>query len=258
MGMNPRLLRPTGGFNPKSIAGLALWLDATKTSSMLFNNNNNPPTVSQWDDLSGNGYHATQDTDNNRPTYQATGMNGRPGLQFTTSPSNLLLSSATIADVFGTPTTSIQATIFSVMRCVAGGNSATFGSDVSANGRFVLSLRLAVIANSDTLVDIVASGATTGRQTVQVSQQDAEAAALFRILRAGGPQSLHRNGSQLASSTMTNAFSVTTAKISIGKAIGVGSAGVFSELLFYNRDLSATEVSAVERYLASKYGLTLA
>jgi hypothetical protein len=254
MGMNPRLLRPLAtGFNPRSIAGLQLWADATVTSSLSFNGT----TIQKMEDLSGNGRDFVQDTAGNQPTYGSTTMNGRPGLSFSGF-SGSMLSSATIADVFGTPTTSPQMTAFSVMRCLAGGNSATFGSDVSANGRFALCVRFPALPNSDSLLDIIASGGTTGRQTFPVSQSDAEAAAIYRVSRSGGAQSAHRNGAQQASGTMTNNFTATTAGISFGRAIDIGSAAVFSELLFYNRALSAAEASAVERYLARKYGLTLA
>jgi len=65
MPMSPRLLRPRAtGFNPKSISGLKLWLDVANTSSLTFNGS----TVSQVNDLSGNGFHATQGTANNQPT----------------------------------------------------------------------------------------------------------------------------------------------------------------------------------------------
>ena len=56
-------------------ARLAIWHDAefvTLTSG----------AVSSWDDLSGNGRHATQTTAASRPTVDATGINGRPALLF--------------------------------------------------------------------------------------------------------------------------------------------------------------------------------
>jgi len=254
MGMNPRLLRPTAsGFDPRRISGLQLWSDASVTSSLTFNGS----TVSKFDDLSGNGRHFVQDIGGNQPTYGATLMNGRPGLQFADIAGNRMLSSATIADVFGNAASAPAATIFSVMRVVVGANSANFGSDVSDNGRFLFTLHFAGIANQDTLLDI--TGVTGGNRTqVNVPRANAEAAAIYRIRRGGGTQSIHRNSALQNSTSTTSAFPATTAKISIGTALGISGQGVFSELLFYNRVLSATEVSAVERYLAGKYGLTLA
>ncbi len=48
-------------FLPTSISGLRLWLDATRGVTTVSGG------VSQWDDLSGNGNHATQGTAGNRP-----------------------------------------------------------------------------------------------------------------------------------------------------------------------------------------------
>lgn len=38
--------------------------------------------VSQWDDQSGNGFHLTQGTAANKPTYEATGLNSKPTISF--------------------------------------------------------------------------------------------------------------------------------------------------------------------------------
>lgn len=74
MGMNPRLLRPrASGFNPKSISGLALWFDASVSSSITLNGGN----VSSWADLSGNGRDATQATAANQPSYSTAALNGK-------------------------------------------------------------------------------------------------------------------------------------------------------------------------------------
>lgn len=82
MAMNPRLLAPRAtGFNPKSISGLSLWLDASQSSSVTLNSGN----VSQWSDLSGNGRHATQGTAINQPAYNTNPLNGRATINFTTS-----------------------------------------------------------------------------------------------------------------------------------------------------------------------------
>jgi hypothetical protein len=255
MAMNPRLLRPTAsGFDPRRIAGLQLWVDATVASSLTFNGT----TISKFDDLSGNGRHFVQNVGGDQPTYGATLMNGRPGLQFTGSATSLMLSSATIADVFGTPTTSPQTTIFSVMRVAAGGNAATFGSDVSADGRLLLAVRFLGLTGGPVLLDIIGTAPGSGRQTFPISQAEAETAGLYRVTRSGGTQSAHRNGAQEVTGSQTGVFAATTAKMSIGRAVGLGGQSVFSSLLFYNRALSAAEASAVEKYLARIYGLTLA
>ena len=60
-------LRGQGILNPKGISGanLNLWLDAEDTSTLTHSSN----AVSQWQDKSGNGKHATQGTTSRKPTY---------------------------------------------------------------------------------------------------------------------------------------------------------------------------------------------
>jgi hypothetical protein len=250
MPMSPKTLRPSGGFSPRSIAGLQLWMDATRISSLTFNGS----SVSQANDLSGNGRHFTQGTGANQPTYAAAGMNGRPALQFTSSVANRMDSTATIADVFGTPTTSPQSTIFAVMRNVAGVQNACFGSNGDPNGRFIFLLRF---NPTQSLVDVV--NATDGRLFSPVTQAVSEAAGIHVVFRSGATQTVRTNGAQVVTTaSATSNFSTTTATIQVGKALSsLGNEGVFSELLFWNRALSASEIARVELYLSAKYGVTL-
>jgi len=80
MGMSPRLLRPrASGFDPRSIAGLAAWWDASDAATVTLNST----TVSEWRDKSGNSRHLTQTTAARQPTYQTNSQNGRATIQFT-------------------------------------------------------------------------------------------------------------------------------------------------------------------------------
>jgi hypothetical protein len=69
-------------------ANLILWLDAAKNSSLTYNGSNQ---VSQWNDLSGNGFNFSQGTSGNQPVYSATAGNGsRPAVTFTSTSSQYL------------------------------------------------------------------------------------------------------------------------------------------------------------------------
>lgn len=64
---------PEISWTPVSLSDLALWLDADDASTITLNGS----TVSQWNDKSGNGRHATQTTPANQPTRLSNEQNGR-------------------------------------------------------------------------------------------------------------------------------------------------------------------------------------
>jgi hypothetical protein len=81
------------GWTPASLPGLLLWLDASNSGSIT----QSAGSVSQWNDLSGNGNNVAQPTGANRPTYSATGFNGtKPGITFT-SGSSQWIQNASVA-----------------------------------------------------------------------------------------------------------------------------------------------------------------
>lgn len=89
MGMSPRLLRPRAtGFDPRTISGLALWLDASASSTLYQSSNGTTAASASGDpvgylgDRSGNGKNATQATANNRPTIAPVTRNGKTVIRF--------------------------------------------------------------------------------------------------------------------------------------------------------------------------------
>jgi hypothetical protein len=65
--------------NLNPISGYILWLDASVASSFSYSSGT---VVSEWRDLSGNGYHFTQSTTAKQPTRTAGGQNGRAVVSF--------------------------------------------------------------------------------------------------------------------------------------------------------------------------------
>jgi hypothetical protein len=57
---------------------LLLWLDADDNTTITHSSN----AVSQWNDKSGNGNHATQSTASRQPTYNSSGTNGKSVIDF--------------------------------------------------------------------------------------------------------------------------------------------------------------------------------
>lgn len=68
----------SGVFSPKSLSGLLSWHDAQDGSTITQSGGD----ISQWDDKSGNGHHATQATAVDQPIYNTSGINGLPAVEF--------------------------------------------------------------------------------------------------------------------------------------------------------------------------------
>jgi hypothetical protein len=93
MAMNPKLLRPkASGFNPRSIAGLYAWWDASDSATITTDTG-----VSVWADKSGNGRNATQSTGNNQPARTVT-ISGRLALTFDGTNDSLTFAGASRTD----------------------------------------------------------------------------------------------------------------------------------------------------------------
>jgi len=75
------------GFDPRSISGLALWLDSADASTLFQNSDGTTPAtatgdpIGYWRDKSGSGSHVTQATAANRPA-RAVGPFGKPTIDF--------------------------------------------------------------------------------------------------------------------------------------------------------------------------------
>jgi hypothetical protein len=235
MSMSPRLLRPRasgGGFNPKSIAGLVGWWDAadTSTGNITLNGGN----VSQWRDKSTLGNNLIQDTALNQPTYVASSLNGKAGIDW--------------GPVEGTAKRlskeSISVTVrdfFIVADWDGGASSTTFGSVFTASG-------VGQPIGLDT-----ATGGVTWRQFANASLVSVNNAA----------------NSNVALPTIANPFVLRNTVTTSGTATAF-HAGQFSsfatrgwpgkiyEILIYNSSLGSSQASAVQQYLSQKWGITLA
>jgi hypothetical protein len=241
MAMSPRLLRPlASGFNPRQIAGLSAWYDASVASSLTLTSG----FVSQWDDLSGSGLHLTQATEANRP---GTGtINGKTAVDF--DGSNDLMQ--VTADVF--PGTLM---VVGSLDSIAASAMAAFAADAatnSANAFWISSPAQWRLVGFD--ASIPASYAHSGG-TALASQP-----VLATVLH--GASNVSRiDGAPLAGTT--NVTGGNTQGVTVGARVISGSPstlwnGQIGEVLLFNRVLTASEVSKAESYLASKWGVTLA
>jgi hypothetical protein len=253
MGMNPRLLRPTAsGFDPRRIAGLALWLDAADAST-IGNTSGGPGGISNnspvryWGDKSGGGRHATSSgADAAVPTYVSAGINGIPALSFDGSPDTL--------DGAWSLTLTGQ-TVVMVGTIRSGGTNggrlwtqSDASGDASTSGHYIPLLR-------DGTNNAFSSYASTGfRAVVSVSLST----PLLMISRHTGSEiqnSLNNGASQTYGHTLNKTF--TRYRMGADFASSGRHDGNIAEVLVYSRSVSDTERNALARYLGRKWGITV-
>jgi hypothetical protein len=238
MPMNNRIMVPrASGFNPRSIANLTAWYDASNTGSITI-----ATGVSQWNDLSGNGNHLVQGTGNNQPLYNAAQINGRPVLSFDGSNDTLrvafTLSQPYTIFCVGRYTGANPSSNYTMFDGFTGGNRGrhAWGSTTATAG---------LLANAGTSL--------FGAGTYNMTQ-----AAVHEVVFDGANSILSWNG------TATNTGNTgTTAPggLTLG-AFGNGSSsfmeGQIAYVLVYSRALLAAERTRIRRDLGTIYGLTVA
>ena len=241
MAMNPKLLRPkASGFNPKSIAGLQLWLDAADSSTISTSTG-----VSEWRDKSATGSKWAQTTGNNQPATGTQTLNGRNVIVFDGSNDSL---SAT------TPlSTSLPLSFFFVQRIVA---ATSFGMSYTAGaGSDDFNIRQSGSAGSLNIVagnNIVINQLTPSRVGVN------DILAWLVPSGAGTNSTLHRNGTALTLAGPTLKPTLTSTHY-IGRRSDGFYANIWvAEIIAYSTELSTTQRRAVEAYLGKKWGITVA
>ena len=243
MAMNPKLLRPkASGFNPKSISGLKLWLDATDSSTLTLNGS----AVSEWRDKSGNDFHFSQGTSNNQPTYTAT-INGKAAIAFDGTNDGLDRISVTNSSV-ANATGACAFVVYEISGTDS--QSAAFRTSTSGSGhdRFNTTTFHAYF-RSARLVSLSPAPPSSGRVLLTSSS---DVAADLQTLRVNGA-SLQ---TQSCASTFATwrALSFATWSVGYDGSYLLGSVG---EIIVIGRSVTPAEIATVEKYLAKKWGVTL-
>jgi len=227
--------------NPSSISNLYLWLDADDASTFTYSSGT---VVSQWNDKSANGFNLTQATVSKQPVRS-------------TSPSKVTFDGSN--DVM-TTSASFNGSIFTIFQVVKWNS---FGS--------------VMIGGNGSGTDIYfpyydTSGNTWYVQTATDfgTYSAAPAAGLMEIeIRYDGTQStnatkmIYRYAGADRTLSFTGTIASTLSRSGATTAIGAYNAasvlpfnGYLSELIVYNKVLTATELSDVRGYINTKWGIT--
>ncbi len=254
------LTKSRGGaaFDPKVLSGLQLWL---KADTGVLDASDNPITVDStgvktWQDQSGNNRHATQATSASRPIWRssANGLNGLPGIEndttakFLGATANLFTTSVTLFAVikFADSTTrycalDLKGTYpnhFAIEQNTYNGTN--------KNGFTAGSSNLSTSGASSTNGQVFTIAATTGTGTTPII-----ANTNYRVNSVTQTLTLTGGGGNFINYTAVNGY--TLGSFSTGNILGMK--GKLFEVVVYNRVLTGTEITQVETYLKSKWGL---
>ena len=226
-------------FDPTNLTGCVMWLQAGAANIQT-----NPANgrVSQWNDLSGSGNHATQSDTTKQPVYQPTGLGGQPTLYFSeTAPRPGLITEKQLTNAYS---------VFIVTRVVDLGE---LGIDWR---RLLVSRDQNWFLGTYTPGTFCAhmAGYVSGVQTLKSSYSFNRTYTLEAVNNKTS-QRFYVNGYDLtADSTKTT----SPGRLAIGGAGASGdpSDAQISEVIAYDRALSDSERQEVEAYLAARYGVT--
>ena len=227
-------------FNPASISGLQLWLDADDSETITLNGS----TVSQWDDKSGNGYHCVQGTASNQPTYVTAAQNGKNVVRL--DGGNDYMQNSTNTIVGG----SNARTVFVACKNTdASGITYPFGLGTRANvgsGQiFFISSEVAVRVSFGNIIWSTSLYSSAGIITIQTNGTNVT--QLLGWL----------NGSSLSVSSSMSATLNTQVGYMIGDSIGSSTwYGDVMEIIVYDSELSTANRESVESYLSTKWGIS--
>lgn len=244
MPMSPRLLRPrASGFNPRSISGLALWLDAADSATIT-----TATGVSIWADKSGNGRNATQTTGGKQPVRTKT-INGKSVITFQGTDDTMQIAANSAFNA------NSQTLIIVAKQTAAANHSLWFKGDSNAAEGVIIRYR--------TFDDFwLYQRNDNSGETLRQFPNTPTVARVYSIVLQPNSQAGFVNGttaSPTGTATAAHTYDNNSGPwLGSRRDIGEYLDGDICEILHWSRALSTTERSRVERYLGSKWGITVA
>lgn len=247
MGMSPRLLRPRAtGFDPRTISGLALWLDAAAGTTLFQSSNGTTAAsaagdaVGYWGDRSGNGKNATQTTANNRPTIAPVTRNGKTVIRFDGLNDRFVFSATAMQTIFAVVSVNTEAT--RVLPSIIG--NSTGAPDVRRD--YDANLPVPTVRYRGK------SGDGSGSDFNDFANPSG---SQFRINAVSTPNVAEQVWHIVTAIRGTGAANMNCIGSTYPNARDFG--GDMAEIICYDSALSTANRDKVEKYLAQKWGLTL-
>lgn len=227
---------PAPPFTPSGLADLSLWYDASDATTITHISG----SVSQWNDKSGNNYHASQSTGSRQPITGTRTINGFNALDFDGVDDRMIIDSGFYSIANG------PNSVFAVVQV----DNATKTEHIIISGmnstpstRFILSA-----SGSGTMAAFL-----NGTTALTVGITLDTAAHLHAAMRNG--TALTRSYDSITGSS-TAGSNQTLVNVGIGARPDNGANaldGLIAEIIVYSRALSGTEETQVKNYLQSKW-----
>lgn len=223
---------------PLSIAGIKLWLDASKITGLSDGN-----AVSAWNDESGNGLNTAQSDSAKRPVYKTNIINGLPVVRFDGTNDNLNVS-------ITLPT---YITVFIVSGNASAGKTFFIEHGANANNE----TGFYFFGEGGNATNIYRDGASDNYtasgwfgNSFAVASMTYDGTAL--VYKNGSAVSLsHTAGTARSNSDVTKSLYI--GERYPGDVVPMGAD--IAELIIYTGKLSDANRQAVENYLKTKYGI---
>lgn len=260
--MNNRLMRPraSGSLDPRTIANLALWLDASDGSTMTPANPSDGTTISEWRSKVGSTAVA-QGSAGAQPTLTANYFSGRSALTFdggdvlSTASSGVTLAPSSLFIVFDETTAVTAGGLFVAMP--------SSDNDFSSSSAFLVAVHDPATSQIYSISRVTAAASTALAITTSMGTSAAFGKRLLSVVVSASSGAARLNGLENGTDS-AHAVSGTSPGLLIGgryltNAIS-GSFrfnGKICEILQYSRQLTAAEITSVEKYLSARWGVSL-
>lgn len=248
LGLSGYRIKSGSSFNPNSITGLQLWLDAADGTTLLQSSGGSAATadgdpIGYWGDKSGNGRHATQTDGANKPALKTAIKNGKNTVRTDGADDYLFLG-----DNFKYQ----EITVVAVLRVTTTGICVAFSRGGADNYNPAVAL---VYNRSTPNTSASFNSGAGGNQLINVSITQSQ----FSIFRAEADGTTVTNTTNGVSSTAAQVGSLrfNTNLVTIGRidTAGLFAAADFCEIIIYNKKLNSGDWESLSAYLNVKWSI---
>ena len=232
------------GFDPRSVPGMALWLDAADASTLTFSSGSN---VSAWRDKSGNGRDAIQPNVSKQPLLQTGSLNGMPSLKWDGIDDRL--------DGALPYPTSGQTTLFIVYEITTNRQERVF--DINENGYGNFGSPWNTTPTSEVILWL--GGASYPTNALYTQTAPTLGLKHYSVIYNGTSSGIWRFGNSMALTGSGANATPTGTLYTLGNQAtstnGDPFSGRMAEIILYSGNLTTSQRQQIEGYLAWKWGL---